>query len=157
MKENIRDLLISMASHMAYMQGQLEAHHQYDDLEDYHWYRESVELRQKVTDALLADARDQELELASAAAPVVTTEMTVASSSNSGGSLADEQVGMLANAASRMLTQSEQQGSLASDDPSQHSVEPCDEVMQMPADNSTVDALAAQHASLKRQEGPSIP
>ena len=53
MPDHIRDLLISLASHMAYMQGQLEAHHQFDELEDYYWYRESVELRQKVTDAFM--------------------------------------------------------------------------------------------------------
>jgi len=53
--DTIRDLLISLASHMAYMQGQLEARHELDDPEDYYWYRESVLLRQKVTDALLAD------------------------------------------------------------------------------------------------------
>jgi hypothetical protein len=53
--DTIRDLLISLASHMAYMQGQLEARHELDDPEDYYWYRESVLLRQKVTDVLLAD------------------------------------------------------------------------------------------------------
>ena len=52
MIDPIRDLLISLASHMAYMQGQLEARHELDDPEDYYWYRESVLLRQKVTDAL---------------------------------------------------------------------------------------------------------
>ena len=52
MTDTIRDLLISLASHMAYMQGQLEARHELDDPEDYYWYRESVLLRQKVTDAL---------------------------------------------------------------------------------------------------------
>jgi len=50
--DTTRDLLISLSSHMAYMQGQLEAHHELDDLEDFYWYRESVALRQKVTDAL---------------------------------------------------------------------------------------------------------
>ncbi len=50
--EQTRNLLISLASHMAYMQGQLEARHELDDPEDYYWYRESVALRQKVTDAL---------------------------------------------------------------------------------------------------------
>jgi hypothetical protein len=48
MSDTTRDLLISLSSHMAYMQGQLEAHHQLDDLEDYYWYRESVALRQRV-------------------------------------------------------------------------------------------------------------
>ena len=52
MSDAIRDLLISLASHMAYMQGQLEARHELDDPEDFYWYRESVLLRQKVTDAL---------------------------------------------------------------------------------------------------------
>ena len=42
-----RDLLIHLVSHMSYMQGQLEAHHQYDEPEDYYWYRESVALREK--------------------------------------------------------------------------------------------------------------
>ncbi len=51
MIDPIRDLLIRLASHMAYMQGQLEARHD-PDPEDYYWYRESVLLRQKVTDAL---------------------------------------------------------------------------------------------------------
>jgi hypothetical protein len=52
MTDTIRDLLISLSSHMAYMQGQLEARHELDDFEDFYWYRESVLLRQKVTDAL---------------------------------------------------------------------------------------------------------
>jgi hypothetical protein len=52
MIDPIRDLLIRLALHMAYMQGQLEARHELDDPEDYYWYRESVLLRQKVTDAL---------------------------------------------------------------------------------------------------------
>ena len=52
MIDPIRDLLISLASHMAYMQGQLEARHELDDFEDFYWYRESVLLRQEVTDAL---------------------------------------------------------------------------------------------------------
>jgi hypothetical protein len=52
MTDTIRDLLISLSSHMAYMQGQLEARHELDDPEDFYWYRESVLLRQKVTDAL---------------------------------------------------------------------------------------------------------
>lgn len=52
MIEQTRDLLIKLTSHMAYMQGQLEAHHQYDDPEDYYWYRESVKLRQEVIDEL---------------------------------------------------------------------------------------------------------
>jgi hypothetical protein len=52
MTDQTRNLLISLASHMAYMQGQLEARHELDDPEDYYWYRESVALRQKVTDAL---------------------------------------------------------------------------------------------------------
>ena len=52
MTDTLRDLLISLASHMAYMQSQLEARHELDDPEDYYWYRESVLLRQKVTDAL---------------------------------------------------------------------------------------------------------
>jgi len=52
MTDTIRDLLISLASHMAYMQGQLEASRALEDPEDYYWYRESVLLRQKVTDAL---------------------------------------------------------------------------------------------------------
>ena len=55
MTDTTRDLLISLASHMAYMQSQLEARHELDDPEDYYWYRESVLLRQKVTDELLAD------------------------------------------------------------------------------------------------------
>lgn len=52
MTDTIRDLLISLAGHMAYMQSQLEARHELDDPEDYYWYRESVLLRQKVTDVL---------------------------------------------------------------------------------------------------------
>ena len=52
MTDTIRDLLISLASHMAYMRGQLETHHELDDPEDFYWYRESVALRQKVVDAL---------------------------------------------------------------------------------------------------------
>lgn len=68
MPDHIRNLLISLASHMAYMQGQLEADHQFGELEDYYWYRESVALRQKVNDAirdahesLLADPRQPSL------------------------------------------------------------------------------------------------
>jgi len=57
MDATTRDLLISLSSHMAYMQGQLEAHHQYDDPDDYYWYRESVALRQRVAD-LLASSTD---------------------------------------------------------------------------------------------------
>lgn len=52
MTDQTHALLINLASHMAYMQGQLEAHHQYDDPEDYYWYRESVKLRQQVIDEL---------------------------------------------------------------------------------------------------------
>lgn len=52
MIDTTRDLLISLSSHMAYMQGQLEARHELDDPDDFYWYRESVLLRQKVTDAL---------------------------------------------------------------------------------------------------------
>lgn len=48
MADATRDLLIKLASHMAYMQGQLEADHQFDDLDDYYWYRESVALRKRV-------------------------------------------------------------------------------------------------------------
>jgi len=48
MTDPTRDLLIRLVSHMAYMQGQLEAHHQWDDLEDYYWYRESIALRERV-------------------------------------------------------------------------------------------------------------
>ena len=48
MTSDTRDLLIHLVSHMSYMQGQLEAHHQYDEPEDYYWYRESVALRKKV-------------------------------------------------------------------------------------------------------------
>ncbi|NBW76991.1 MAG: hypothetical protein EBR34_14515 [Sphingomonadaceae bacterium] len=48
----LRSLLFSMSSHMAYMQGQLEAQHQFDDPEDYYWYRESEALRAKVEAAL---------------------------------------------------------------------------------------------------------
>jgi len=54
MTEQTRNLLISLTSHMAYMQGQLEAFTQQSDPEDFYWYRESVALRQKVTDALAA-------------------------------------------------------------------------------------------------------
>lgn len=50
--DQMRKLLALMADHMAYMQGQLEAWHQEDDLEGYYWYRESVELRQRVNDIL---------------------------------------------------------------------------------------------------------
>ena len=52
MANRTRNLLISLASHMAYMQGQLEAFTQQSDPEDFYWYRESVALRQKVIDAL---------------------------------------------------------------------------------------------------------
>ena len=48
MTDPTRDLLIKMLSHMAYMQGQLEADHPYCDPEDYYWYRESIALRQRV-------------------------------------------------------------------------------------------------------------
>jgi hypothetical protein len=48
MTSDTRDLLINLVSHMSYIQGQLEAHHQYDELDDYYWYRESVALREKV-------------------------------------------------------------------------------------------------------------
>jgi len=54
MTDPTRDLLIRLASHMAYMQGQLEAYHQWDDLEDYYWYRESIALREKVQQHLAA-------------------------------------------------------------------------------------------------------
>ena len=47
-----RELLIMLSSHMAYMQGQLEAFTQQSDPEDFYWFRESVALRQKVIDAL---------------------------------------------------------------------------------------------------------
>ena len=50
-----RDLLIRLSSHMAYMQGHLEAFTQQSDPEDYYWYRQSVALRQKVIDALAED------------------------------------------------------------------------------------------------------
>lgn len=63
MPDHIRDLLISLSSHMAYMQGQLKAHHQFDELEDYYWYRESVALRQKVTDALLDEFKTTPAEV----------------------------------------------------------------------------------------------
>ena len=52
MTDPTHNLLLKLASHMAYMQGQLEAHHQYDELEDFYWYRESVKLRQEVIDRL---------------------------------------------------------------------------------------------------------
>ena len=55
MTDTTRNLIIKLSSHMAYMQGQLEARHELDDLEDYYWYRESVALRQQVADALAAD------------------------------------------------------------------------------------------------------
>lgn len=48
MTDSTRDLLIRLVSHMSYMQGQLEADHQFAELEDYYWYRESVALREKV-------------------------------------------------------------------------------------------------------------
>lgn len=57
MTDTTRDLLIILASHMAYMQGQLEARHELDDPEDFFWYRESVLLRQKVADHLAAEAQ----------------------------------------------------------------------------------------------------
>lgn len=50
--DQLRDLLIALSSHMAYMQGQLQAHHEYDDLEDFYWYRESVILRQRAAEAI---------------------------------------------------------------------------------------------------------
>jgi hypothetical protein len=158
MTHHIRDLLISLASHMAYMQGQLEAHHQYDDLEDYYWYRESVELRQKVTDALLDEMSDQASELALTAAAPVTTEMTaIASSSTSSTTGVDEQVGKLVNAASRTLTQSAQQACVDIEDSSGLLAERCDKVIQMPVDNLTVDALSAEPTPFKREENPSVP
>ena len=52
MTDTIRNLLISLSSHMAYMQGQLEACYELHNPENAYWYRESVLLRQKVTDAL---------------------------------------------------------------------------------------------------------
>ena len=52
MTDPTHNLLLKLASHMAYMQGQLEAHHEYDELEDFYWYRESVKLRQEVIDRL---------------------------------------------------------------------------------------------------------
>ena len=55
MNSKIRDLLLNMASHMAYMQGQLEAHHQLDELEDFYWYRESVALREAAGQLLLEE------------------------------------------------------------------------------------------------------
>ena len=55
MTDPTRDLLIRLASHMAYMQGQLEAHHPWDDLEDYYWYRESIALRERVQQYLGGD------------------------------------------------------------------------------------------------------
>ena len=55
MTDTTRSLIIKLTSHMTYMQGQLEAHHELDDLEDYYWYRESVALLQQVADALAAD------------------------------------------------------------------------------------------------------
>jgi len=54
MTDPTRDLLIRLVSHMAYMQGKLESHHQWDDLEDYYWYRESIALREKVQQHLAA-------------------------------------------------------------------------------------------------------
>ena len=54
MSDATRNLLISLCSHMAYMQGQLEALHQLDDPDDHYWFRESVALRQKVSDHLAA-------------------------------------------------------------------------------------------------------
>ena len=54
MTDITRDLLISLCSHMSYMQGQLEALHQLDDPDGHYWYRESVALRQKVADHLAA-------------------------------------------------------------------------------------------------------
>ena len=51
-----RNLLIGLCSHMAYMQGQLEALHQLDDPDDHYWFRESVALQQKVADHLAAMA-----------------------------------------------------------------------------------------------------
>jgi len=55
MTDPTRDLLIRLVSHMAYMQGQLEAHHQWDDLDDYYWYRESIALRERVQQYLGGD------------------------------------------------------------------------------------------------------
>ena len=52
MANHTRELLIMLSSHMAYMQGQLEAFTQQSDPEDFYWFRESVALRQKVIDAL---------------------------------------------------------------------------------------------------------
>ena len=52
MTSDLRDLLIALSSHMAYMQGQLQAHHEYDDPEDFYWYRESVILRQRAAEAI---------------------------------------------------------------------------------------------------------
>lgn len=52
MSAKFRALLVNMASHMAYMQDQLQAWYEFDDWEDYHWYRESEALRAKVEAAL---------------------------------------------------------------------------------------------------------
>jgi len=54
MTDPTHDLLIRLVSHMAYMQGQLESHHQWDDLEDFYWYRESEALRERVQQHLAA-------------------------------------------------------------------------------------------------------
>lgn len=56
MTDTTRDLLISLASHMARMEDQLEVNL-------YSWHRESVRLRQKVTD-VLADEPAAPLPLA---------------------------------------------------------------------------------------------
>ena len=50
-----RQLILRLSSHVAYMQGELEAYHQ-DSSESFYWYREAVALRQQVADALVADA-----------------------------------------------------------------------------------------------------
>lgn len=44
-----------LASHMAHMQGQLEALHEVDNLEDFYWYQESEALRTRVAAALAAE------------------------------------------------------------------------------------------------------
>ena len=51
MTDETRQLITDLASHMAYMQGQLEDY-EYGDPEDYHWYRESVRLRAVAAEVL---------------------------------------------------------------------------------------------------------
>lgn len=128
------------------------------------WLPVSIELARAVgLDEAAELGRSQESELELAASPTVRTEVTVIDSSPSPDPIAplsEEQLGKLANAASRRLTQSGQQALLDRfeiEDFSGLPAERFDEVMRMLADKSTVDALNAQPAALEPEEDPGLP